>query len=281
MDAEHGLVGGQVEEVGVAFAGFRIVDHSVSMAEGATLGVLSTDADGGAVEEETAKGQRFSHAPVDAAVFLESFEFGFHLPEDLFVYIKAFGEFDVLFDDVMQGVVVDVGLVSFKAIGWLLNCVGLGEGIARDILLFFDRFKGAFHALSVGVFKSLDFLCGEFAILNQLCGERAPDRLHFCDGLIKHGLGEGGFIGFIMSVFAPAVHIDDDITAKSLSVIEGGFHGSDDGKGVVAVNVEYGGFHYFCDVCAVTAGSRVGWGGGKTDLVIDDNMNGATGTVAL
>ena len=94
-------------------------------------------------------------------------------------------------------------------------------------------------------------------------------------------MGECGFVGFVVSVFAPAVHIDDDIAAKGLAVVEGGFHCCDDGKRIIAVNVENRGLDDFSYVGAVAAGAGVGRGGGETDLVVDDDMDRASGAVAL
>lgn len=98
---------------------------------------------------------------------------------------------------------------------------------------------------------------------------------------VEGGLGVGGFIGFVVAVFSVAVHVDEDVFVEFLAVFEGEFHGHNDGEGVIAVDVEDGGFEHFGDIGAVDGGAGVFREGGEADLVIDDEVEGAAGAVAF
>ena len=83
-----------------------------------------------------------------------------------------------------------------------------------------------------------------------------------------------------MSASAVAQHVDDDVLVEFLTEIDGqtGYPGA--GFRVVAVDVEDRRTDHLGDVGAVFAGSGELRRGGETDLVVDDDVDGAADAVS-
>ena len=88
------------------------------------------------------------------------------MTEDLSVYVETFGKLGVLLDNVVERFAGNFGFIALEVVRWLLDGIGLGEGVAGDVFFRFDGFECFFEALSIGVFEGLDFLGGKFAAFN-------------------------------------------------------------------------------------------------------------------
>ena len=94
------------------------------------------------------------------------------------------------------------------------------------------------------------------------------------DLCVQLGLGEHGLIELVVAVAAVADHVDDDVGAPLVPVLEGGLDGGRDGEGVVAVAVEDGGPEGLAEVGAVRGGTGVVGVGGEADLVVHNDVDG-------
>ena len=92
-------------------------------------------------------------------------------------------------------------------------------------------------------------------------------------------LREGGLVAFVVSVAAVAIEIDDDVACEFLAVIEGDLRDSGHGERILRVDVENRRIDHFGHVGRVETGTRVGRERGETDLVVDDDVDGAAGFV--
>ena len=94
-------------------------------------------------------------------------------------------------------------------------------------------------------------------------------------------LGEHGLVALVVPEPAVAEDVDDDVLAEALAELGRDAGGVDDGLGVVAVDVEDRRLDHQREVGRIGRGPRVHRRGGEADLVVDDDVDGAAGAVAL
>jgi hypothetical protein len=100
------------------------------------------------------------------------------------------------------------------------------------------------------------------------------------DLAVEDRLGERGFVGLVVAVAAEAHHVDHDIPAELHAELEGEQRDHADGLGIVAVHVKDRRLNHLGHVRAVVRGTRVARQRGEADLVIDHDVQRATGRVA-
>ncbi|MNL09117.1 hypothetical protein D3C87_1298660 [compost metagenome] len=74
---------------------------------------------------------------------------------------------------------------------------------------------------------------------------------------------------------AVAQNINEHIIPVFLTIFHGQVNGIDQSLNVISVYVKYGRQSYFCNICAIGAGTRIFKVCCKADLVIDDQVNGS------
>ena len=84
-----------------------------------------------------------------------------------------------------------------------------------------------------------------------------------------------------MAVATVADDVENDVFVKLLAKVESELDDGGSGEGVIAVDVKDGNSKGFAWSGAVAAGAGVIWKGGEGDLVIDDDVDGASRSVAL
>ncbi len=98
--------------------------------------------------------------------------------------------------------------------------------------------------------------------------------------LVHQRLGRRRLVGFVVATTAVTYQIDDDVLAKLIAIIHRQHGREHDRIGIVAVDVEYRRLHHLRDIGTVLSRPCIVLStGGKTDLVIDHHVNGATGLV--
>ncbi len=95
------------------------------------------------------------------------------------------------------------------------------------------------------------------------------------DLLVHERLRVAGVVRLIVTVPPVADHVDDDILLEPLPVIEGDLGGAEAGFRIVAVDVEDGRLHHSRHIGGIRGGTRFLRVGCETDLVIDDQVDGA------
>ena len=93
-------------------------------------------------------------------------------------------------------------------------------------------------------------------------------------------LGEGRFVALVVTVAAVAIKVDDHIAPEFLAEIERHLGDGDHGERVFAVHVENRRLDRLGHVRRIQRGTRVGRQGGETDLVVDHDVQRASGLVA-
>ncbi len=101
------------------------------------------------------------------------------------------------------------------------------------------------------------------------------------DRRVHQRLGEHGLVALVVPEPAVAEHVDDHVAVEPLAKLGGDAGGVDDRLGVVAVDVEDRRLDHQREVGRIGRGPRVHRRGGEADLVVDDDVDGAAGPVAL
>ncbi len=100
------------------------------------------------------------------------------------------------------------------------------------------------------------------------------------NGGVAAGLGDGGVVGFVVSVATVADEVDDDVGVEALAVL-GGDSGDAHGRvGVFAVDVEDGDGQALGEVGGKAGGVRLVGVGGEAEEVVGDDVQGAADVVA-
>src|SRR5207248_6376745 len=105
------------------------------------------------------------------------------------------------------------------------------------------------------------------------------DRWPLIDPGVKIRLGEARFIYFLVAVFAVAIHVDDKVASEFLAKIERHFSDKLERERVFTIHVKNGDLDHLGDIGGVHRRTRVFRQSGKTDLVVDNNVEGAAGRV--
>ena len=101
------------------------------------------------------------------------------------------------------------------------------------------------------------------------------------NGFVQLGLGELGFIAFVVAVFPVPQEVDEHVALECLAVIQGDVHHLDHSLHVVGVHMEH---QPLCDLGHVGAVGRrpcVEVIGGEAHLVVHHKVHRATGAVAV
>lgn len=94
-------------------------------------------------------------------------------------------------------------------------------------------------------------------------------------------MSEAGFVPFVVAVATIADEIEDNILMEALAKFECELNDGSGGERIVPINVEDGEAEGFSWSGAVASGAGVFWNSGEGDLVVDDDVDGAAGAVAL
>ena len=100
------------------------------------------------------------------------------------------------------------------------------------------------------------------------------------DDLVEIGLSEERFVTLVVPVSTITDDVDNDVPAELLPECKGDAGRLGHGDRIISVHMEDGGLHDFGKIGAVRCRSGIRGKGGKTDLVIDDKVDGSADLVA-
>jgi hypothetical protein len=125
----------------------------------------------------------------------------------------------------------------------------------------------------------LGLLQRDGAPAHESLGVQLADAAVILDQLVQQRLGEGRVVLLVVAVAPVTDHVDDHVLVEFLAEVQRQSGHADTRLGVVAVHMEYRCLDHLCNVSRVhRRPSRIGVRR-KTKLVVDDQVNGATGFV--
>ena len=101
------------------------------------------------------------------------------------------------------------------------------------------------------------------------------------DGAVHDRLGEGRLVRLVVAVAAIAEDVDDHVLLEAVAELGGDARDMYHRLGIVAVHVEDRRLDDLADIGGIRARARIGRARREADLVVDDDMDGAAGAIAL
>ena len=261
------------------------LNDGVAVGEGAALDVLPGDAHVETVAHQRSVGQHFRQPPVYGVRVKEHAPTVLHQTRSLVEELLAVGELGQGSGHCSQirrgqggvhrkeGIAVACGRIGCPLVQHerrddvFLNGLGLGE------IAFQHGAEFGFHFLhQSGLHLALrhQFLVVDLARVGV-----------FGDFLVEQRLRETGLVAFVVAVLAVAQKVNEDIAAVLLAVFHRKTHGVHAGFHVVTVDVQNGSQNGLGHVRAVGGRAGVQVVGGEAHLVVDDQVDGAAGGVAV
>ena len=282
MHADATLLLAEMVKRAVLLATVLIDEDRMSVAEGATLDVLSGQTNGMSLQEERAKRQQFASRPVHLTAIFHGFGTGLGQALQFAVEFEVCGEFGQTVADFTQGGQRDIGLDGFVVplFGQTRPMVPVPRG-ARGHGGVFGSSLGFVEAFPSGGSHALRRFRCQDTLLNE------PLRMGFgnaglvLDAFVQLGLGEGGLVALVVSVTPVAPHFNHHIGAKFLPVSQRQSGRKHTRFGIISIDVQDRGFHHLGQVGAVAARERVMGVGGEANLVVDDQVDRAAHVIAI
>ena len=151
---------------------------------------------------------------------------------------------------------------------WLLWALvmNLGEDSLKLGLEFFSDFISLF----LGDITTTD---ERFGVENSSCSLSVDQFVHLW-------LCEAWFIALVMATAAITDHVNYDIFIKGLTVLKGNPGNSYASFRIIAIYMEDGSLNHLCNICCISRRACRFWRSSETNLVIDNYMNGSTGSIS-
>ena len=260
MHADATLLLAEMVKRAVLLATVLIDEDRMSVAEGATLDVLSGQTNGMSLQEERAKRQQFASRPVHLTAIFHGFGTGLGQALQFAVEFEVCGKFGQTVADFTQGGQRDIGLDGF-----------VGHALFGQTVQWF-RYRGAraTGASLVRVWASSSVPVGPVHHLAAFLSGRPLERARSTWDLATRGWflmrsyssgWEGGLVALVVSVSPVAPHLNHHIGAKFLPVRQRQSGREHTRFGIISIDVQDWGFHHLGQVGAVAAREGVGVGG--------------------
>lgn len=283
-DSERALLGTQVLESNVCLFSFLVMDHGVSLRECTTLNILTGDSNVGTLKAQGTESKSFGSRPVNVLAFGYSLASVANNSCKVLVGVETFGETRDDLTNVLEGVLAGTGMVLRENL--LGKLLGGRETFPRGGKPFSGRrlvvpgpvvslLKHAPDPLPVLV----NLLLGKSTLLDQLVSVDRQDGRLLLNRLVHLWLSEAGLVSLVVTVSSVTDNIDNHILLESSSPVSS--KGTDivDGLDIVTVDVEDGRIDRLGNIRGVRGRTGKSGVGGETNLVVDNQVDGATSAV--
>ena len=253
----------------------------MTLGEGAAHRILAGQANGEVLVQQGGEGQALGGGPVQALAAVDGFASAVDDPLQRLVHVDVVGNGRQAVAQVLQlgqgygGVAARLFLGRLQALPLAVQPVGLVglPGLAGLELFVEEGFEPGQFGVDLGLG---DHALGDQALRIQFAGRSLGANLR-----IHQRLGEGGVVAFVVAEAAVAEHVHHHVLMELLPVFGGHLGGEDDRLGIVAVDMEDRRLNHQGHIRRIGRTARVARAGGEADLVVDDEMQGAAGAIAL
>lgn len=250
------------------------------MTEGSSFDVLSSDSDTESLLQEGGPGETLSCSEIESNVVLEGgvseivdlLNVAVDIQQNLVLgdVVYLFIKFPDGFDGETSGALVRLELLEV-----LESQSSLLEFAVTTVLQLGNE------EILVNGFHLLDLLFSPDTLAEHGGFILVVDGWDRINNLVHHGLSETWLIEFVVSVLSVSDDIDDNILLEFLSVLEGQFEDLVNKFWSISVNVEDWSLNGFSQISTIERSSILCWNSGKTNLVIDNNMNETSTLIAF
>ena len=251
--------------VGVAVV--RVVQHRLTMTEGAALDVLTGETHMHSVFEQRAKRQRFGVTPIDR--LFESFATAFECPGETRIDCQFLRPGEQRFVQRLQTRGGHGGLHCFGR-RWIGNAFGVLFG-SRIV----DRVENPLELLRELIVDRIDVGFRDDTITHQA---RTPDltrRRMRLDARVQLGLGEERLVGLVVTVTAIANEVDQEVLAEACPICNRDAHRHHAGFGVIRIDMHNRHVESFRQIAGIVRAAGIDRIGSEADLVVRDDVQRA------
>mmetsp|Transcript_33529 Transcript_33529/g.96260 ORF Transcript_33529/g.96260 Transcript_33529/m.96260 type:complete len:338 (-) Transcript_33529:360-1373(-) len=261
----------------VFFLGFLILYNGVTVTKGSTLDILTGDTNVVSFEHETSKGHGFRQSPINAFSIFCHFHALLENLLHLSVKFEVIGNSSRLNTNLSKQFNIHT---SRSDTGVLSRSLETSPSVRQPVGIFLFVGFRCFKVLLIGFqHKSLDFvkfLLGHGPVIQKLLFEDFDRWWVSRDLFVQFRLRESRLIQFVVSIATVANHINNNVFAPLVSPFHSCFQGSRDSQWIISITVEDRTSKCLSDITAVRGRSRIDRVCSESNLVVDDNVDGAT-----
>ena len=284
VDAESRLIGFDVVERDIDLLVLGVEPRRVAVGEGASHAVLAAETNRSSLNQQGAEGQQLAKRPVDRAPLLDGLQLLRQSPADLAVELKTVGHGGQCGGDLEQLLVGRPGVGAVETVCVVEFGPDAGKGVAVPLVEdagLLDALEGIEKPALEGVRELFALLQRNVVGALQLELVDGAGRRPVVDLLVHQRLGEGGLVALVVAVLAVTDHVDDNVLPELLAKPECEVDDVHHGLGIVAIDVEDRRLDHLRDIGRIAGGAGLAGEGGKADLVVDHDVDGAARRVAL
>mmetsp|Transcript_838 Transcript_838/g.1138 ORF Transcript_838/g.1138 Transcript_838/m.1138 type:complete len:1008 (-) Transcript_838:79-3102(-) len=257
-----------------------IVDNGMTVAEGTTLDILTRKTDVVTLGKESREGHGFSHSPIEASAGLD------HLATKLIDLLELTMSLEVLRElsdgltNALENIHANTSVTNAGELKGRLETRPIAaEPILGLRLVALGGLEVLIEDLSDGLVDLGDLFLSSNTGRNKLLNVAGMGRLVLLDGLVHKGLSKHRLINLIVTVLAVADDIDDDIRVPLGAPLGSKIGDANNTFNIITVDVEDRAVQGLGNVRAVGAAAAILGVSGKSDLVVDNDMNGTANRV--
>ena len=286
VDAEAGLIIGQMTQRDVTLAIHLVIEDGVTVTEGAAAAVLTGETDRDPLKHEGTERECFAIGPVIAGAFLKNLTPAF---QDCFFHLRKDAEVRgyrrEAVDNRLERLLADGRLDRSERVVGLENSRRSHEGllvglhVGDDSLLHLGKrsFQMPLGLLPTGI----EVFLGKCPQFLGMLEEDLAGALVRADHFVKIGLGEERFVPLVVAVAAVANNVDNDVAPEFLAEGNGNAGCFRDGDRIVTVHVQDRGLHRLGNLGAVKRGTRILGQCGETDLIVHNEVHRPANLVTI
>ena len=271
------LLATEVVDGHVELSGRTIYQGREALREGAAAAVLPGQADVDALTQQGAQGDHLAGRPVDPTL-ANVLGTTRHLRGNLGMGVEGLRQVLMSPGDGLQGVGLDRGQMQATVLDRVVRNAAVGLGPRGGLT---DLLENRLEARPELRHHGMGVLVGDVTTTDEALGVELSGRTLLSDEVVHVWLGEAGIVTLIVAAAAVADHVDDDVTVEDLAILVGNTSSVDHRGGVISIDVQDRGPNGLGNVGAVGRGTSVTGRGGESDLVVDDDVDRATGAVSL
>lgn len=251
----------------------------MAVAECATLAILPGETDGNAIGEDGGESEFFGGRPIDTAG-VKVIEGGTAVADGL---LEAGGIEVKTIECGVQAVVEGDELFGIDGCSDTTGCTcgGLfGLWVNEAFVVIFEGVVFFLHHIDVTLEDAFGLCGGDLPVLDEFLRPQFSDGFVAAYDIVHTGLGEAGFVEFVVTIATVADEVDEEIFFEFALVGEGDASNFDTGGGVIGIDVEDGDFEAFGEVTGVKGAASIVGKGREAELIVGDDMDRATCPIA-
>ena len=256
----------------------------MTLGESTTLNILTRNTDMVALGAESAESKHLSSGPVNVLALVHGLLAVCKDTLEVAVDVEALGELANRIAELLQVFASDSGWqvredLSSELLGGFEAVPGGREPLTAGRLIVLAAIEAVVEHAPHPLLVLLDVLFREGALLEEVINIPVELSSLLRNALVHQRLSERGLISLVVTELAVANDIDDNVALELGAPVSSQLANEVDGLNIITVDVEDGRVNRLSDISAVRSRTSEARVGGETNLVVHNDVDGATGLV--